>query len=54
MKKKAFDCVQFKYDLQKKLYDESKATNFDEYFEFLQKKANTSSLIKKFKITTKL
>ena len=45
-KKKEFDCVQFKYELQEKTLKNSGAKNLREYVEYVNKIAQGSSLHK--------
>jgi len=45
-KEKQFDCVQFKYELQQKLLDDSGAKNLQEYVEYAHIVAQKSSLHK--------
>ena len=51
-KEKQFDCVKFKYELQKNLFDKSKAKNIQEYAAYVNKIAENSSLTKKIKKAT--
>jgi len=46
-KEKKFDCVAFKYELQKKLIEKSGAKNLDDYVAYANKIAEKSSLHKK-------
>ena len=46
-KEKQFDCIAFKYELQKKLIEKSGAKNLDEYVAYANKIAEKSSLHKK-------
>ena len=46
-KEKKFDCVAFKYELQKKLIEKSGARNLNEYVAYANKIAKKSPLHKK-------
>ena len=48
-KEKQFDCVNFKYELQKNLLEKSGARNLKEYVIYVNKIAETSSLNKENK-----
>jgi len=52
-KEKQFDCVKFKNELQKNLFDKSGAKNIQEYAEYVNKIALNSSLSKNSKKTTR-
>ena len=45
-KEKQFDCINFKYELQKKLIEESGAKNLQEYVAYANKIAEKSTLHK--------
>ena len=45
-KKKEFDCIKFKYDLQTKTLKNSKANNLKEYVTYVNKIAKKSTLHK--------
>ena len=45
-KEKKFDCVKFKNELQKNLFDKSGAKNIQEYAAYVNKIAQNSTLIK--------
>ena len=47
MSKKQFDCVAFKYELQKNLIKKSEAKNLNEYAAYANNIAKKSSLHKK-------
>jgi hypothetical protein len=46
-KEKQFDCVKFKFELQKNLLKNSNAKNLQEYVDYANKIAQESSLHKK-------
>ncbi|MCK5241732.1 hypothetical protein KAR34_04700 [bacterium] len=50
MKKKTFDCVQMKYDIQQKLNKKFPAKSHQEYFEKLITAAHQSKLYQEMKL----
>ncbi|MDR3111801.1 MAG: hypothetical protein LBU55_01335 [Elusimicrobiota bacterium] len=46
IKEKHFDCIKFKYELQKKLLKKSRAKNLHEYANYVNKIAQKSPLHK--------